>query len=176
MNNCLYCKSDSLQFLTENEPFTYKGKTVQRPVVFTHCEDCGREYSVKQQILKNEAVVRDVKKSIDGLLTSEEIKQARIQLGLTQEQARKVFGGGTNAFSKYERGEVSQSMAMDSLIRVCLDYPIVFRDLMNKAGISLATTIDVYEDNVIEYPFNDIEKLKHLKSTKSIDPIKKKYG
>lgn len=175
MNNCLYCKSDSLQFLTENEAYTYKGKTVQRPVEFTHCENCGREYIFKQQILKNEAVVRDVKKSIDGLLTSEEIKQTRIQLKLTQEQARKVFGGGKNAFSKYERGEVAQSAAMDKLIRVCLDYPAVFRDLMAKVGISAATIIHDYEDNdnIIEYPIKSTSK---LKATKHIDRVSKKYA
>jgi HTH-type transcriptional regulator/antitoxin MqsA len=33
-----------------------------------------------------------------------------------------MFGGGLNAFSKYERGEVIQSEAMDKLIRVSCRY------------------------------------------------------
>jgi len=136
MKNCIYCKSDSLKVLTETEEFTYKDKTVQIPVVFTLCDNCQREYIVKQQILKNEAAVRDVKKSIDGLLTSTEIKQARDKLNLTQEQASLVFGGGKNAFSKYERAEVSQSKSMDKLIRTCLHHPNAFKDLLAQAGIS----------------------------------------
>jgi len=43
-------------------------------------------------------------------------------LGLTQHAASSIFGGGLNAFSKYERGEVIQSKAMDKLIRVSCRY------------------------------------------------------
>ncbi|MCB1595825.1 MAG: type II toxin-antitoxin system MqsA family antitoxin, partial [Xanthomonadales bacterium] len=118
MYHCIYCKSDSVNVITENEEFTYKGKSVQIPVEFTLCDNCDKEYIDTKQILKNEAVVRDAKKSIDGLLTSAEIKKAREDLGLTQAQASLVFGGGRNAFSKYERAEVTQSNAMDKLIRV----------------------------------------------------------
>ncbi|WP_354470402.1 type II toxin-antitoxin system MqsA family antitoxin [Marinobacterium sp. MBR-109] len=34
-----------------------------------------------------------------------------------------MLGGGRNAFSKYERGEVAQSVAMDRIIRVCQTHP-----------------------------------------------------
>jgi HTH-type transcriptional regulator/antitoxin MqsA len=124
---------------TENEEFTYKGKTVQIPVEFSLCGNCNKEYIVKQQILKNEAVVRDAKKAIDGLLTSTEIKLARETLGLTQAQASQVFGGGRNAFSKYERAEVAQSVAMDKLIKLCLDFPEVFERLLVDEGIVMDT-------------------------------------
>ncbi len=63
--------------------------------------------------MTHECVMR--RKKSDGLLTSSEIYEARITLGLTQESASLVFGGGKNAFSKYERAEVSQSVAMDKL-------------------------------------------------------------
>ena len=39
-----------------------------------------------------------------------------------QKQITSVFGGGLNAFSKYERGEIIQSEAMDKLIRVTCRY------------------------------------------------------
>jgi HTH-type transcriptional regulator/antitoxin MqsA len=46
----------------------------------------------------------------------------------------RVFGGGRNAFSKYERGEVSQSVAMDKLIRVCLKHRDVFQELVREVN------------------------------------------
>ena len=38
----------------------------------------------------------------------------RKRLSLTQAQAARLMGGGDNAFSKYERGEITQSAAMNS--------------------------------------------------------------
>lgn len=44
------------------------------------------------------------KARIDGLLTPGEIKQIRMKLKLTQKQAATIFGGGVNAFNRYEKG------------------------------------------------------------------------
>ena len=92
-----------------------------------------------------------LKKAVDGLLTSTEILEARENLGLTQEQASLVFGGGRNAFSKYERAEVSQSSSMDKLIRMCLKHPNVFRELLTEAGIETPQEQLCYEDNIVSY-------------------------
>ena len=98
------------------------------------CNSCEREFISKPQILNNEAALRIAKKEFDGLLSSEEIVCARQELSLTQEQASRVFGGGRNAFSKYERGEVSQSVAMDKLIRICLNHRDVFQELAREVN------------------------------------------
>jgi len=129
MSECKYCKSTNIEHKEEQELIAYKGNKINISVEFSICRKCGREFISKQQILNNDARVRDAKKTADGLLTSFEIYEARVKLGLTQEQASIVFGGGKNAFSKYERAEVSQSIAMDKLIRVCLRHPKVFIEL-----------------------------------------------
>jgi HTH-type transcriptional regulator/antitoxin MqsA len=129
MSKCKYCKSTNIEHKKEQELITYKGKDLNISVEFSICCKCGREFISKPQILNNDARVRDAKKVADGLLTSSEIYEARVKLGLTQEQASIIFGGGKNAFSKYERAEVSQSIAMDKLIKVCLRHPKVFREL-----------------------------------------------
>jgi len=77
------------------------------------------------------------KRRADGLLSPEEIRHAREALGLTQHKAAEVFGGGRNAFSKYERGEVAQSVAMDRLIRLCLAHPKMLSELMTEPTKSL---------------------------------------
>ena len=129
MTNCKLCKSEDVSDYVEAEEITYKGSTLQVSIAYSLCNNCDREFISKPQILQNESALRAVKKDYDGLLSSEEIIRARRTLSLTQEQAARVFGGGRNAFSKYERGEVSQSVAMDKLIRICLNHREVFHEL-----------------------------------------------
>lgn len=129
MTNCKLCKSEDVSGYVEAEEITYKGSTLQVSIAYSLCNNCDREFISKPQILQNEAALRAAKKDYDGLLSSEEIIRARRTLSLTQEQAARVFGGGRNAFSKYERGEVSQSVAMDKLIRICLNHREVFHEL-----------------------------------------------
>jgi HTH-type transcriptional regulator/antitoxin MqsA len=59
-------------------------------------------------------------------------------LGLTQETASKIFGGGENAFSKYESGKVAQSAAMDRLLRLAYEFPFVFHWLMAFSGCAVS--------------------------------------
>ena len=129
MTNCKLCKSEDVSDYDEVEEISYKGSTLQVSIAYSLCNNCDREFISKPQILQNEAALRAAKKDYDGLLSSEEIIRARRTLSLTQEQAARVFGGGRNAFSKYERGEVSQSVAMDKLIRICLNHREVFHEL-----------------------------------------------
>ena len=129
MTNCKLCKSEDVSDYVEAEEISYKGSTLQVSIAYSLCNNCDREFISKPQILQNEAALRAAKKDYDGLLSAEEIISARRELSLTQEQAARVFGGGRNAFSKYERGEVSQSVAMDKLIRICLNHREVFHEL-----------------------------------------------
>ena len=129
MTNCKICKSEDVSGFVEVEDISYKGNDLQVSIAYSVCNNCDREFVSKPQIIQNELALRAVKKTFDGLLSSEEIVRAREELSLTQEQAARVFGGGRNAFSKYERGEVSQSVAMDKLIRICLNHRNIFREL-----------------------------------------------
>jgi HTH-type transcriptional regulator/antitoxin MqsA len=137
MTHCKICKSEDVKSLTAVEHVTYKGHELQVPMEYSVCGGCGREFVSKLQILSGERVCRNARKKFDGLLSSEAVAQARKKLAITQEQAALIFGGGKNAFSKYERGEVSQSVAMDRLMRVCLKHDSVFLELALKAGVEL---------------------------------------
>ena len=99
------------------------------------CSHCDHESSSSAQYIRNHIKIQDEKRRLSGLLTSTEIKEVRRKLHLTQEQAAKVFGGGENAFSKYERGEVIQSEAMDKLLRLATDSYIAER-LLTTSGIN----------------------------------------
>lgn len=126
---CFAC--DSKRFLAKSdvERIQYKIERLLVPMSFTVCEGCGYEFVATEQILANDRAVLAAKRNHDGLLTPAEIRAAREALGLTQLQAANIFGGGKNAFSKYERGEVTQSEAMDKLIRLCVKHPKLLGEL-----------------------------------------------
>jgi len=59
------------------------------------------------------------------------IKAIRKELGLTQEQAGRLVGGGPRAFQKYERGAVSPSEAAIGLLEVLARHPEAVKTLEN---------------------------------------------
>jgi HTH-type transcriptional regulator/antitoxin MqsA len=87
------------------------------------CERCGADPVFADQIRRNHRRIADAKRRVDGMLTGDGIRALRDRLGLTQQDAAALFGGGTNAFSKYERGDVIQSDSMDRLLKLMAARP-----------------------------------------------------
>ena len=110
---------------SSSETYEYKGKTFSIPnIEYSVCRECGYDVVLPRQQRQSDALVRDARREIDGLLTGQEIKTIREDLGLTQTAAAHLLGGGPNAFSKYERGEVTQSLAMDRLLRLLFEFRV----------------------------------------------------
>lgn len=67
--------------------------------------------------------------AMDGLLKKNmkaralEIKNLRKRIKLTQIEAGKIFGGGVNAFSRYERGQTVPPKATLKLLRLLNRHP-----------------------------------------------------
>jgi putative zinc finger/helix-turn-helix YgiT family protein len=57
------------------------------------------------------------------LLTPQEIRQGREELGLTQKQFANLLGVGEATVSRWETGAQIQQRAMDRFLRVCLASP-----------------------------------------------------
>ncbi len=122
-NICPICETGTLSKQVHTGEIQYRDRTVQVPnLEYSQCDNCGSDPVLAEQAKHNQVLFSDAKREIDGLLSSSDIRKARRYLGLTQHAASAVFGGGLNAFSKYERGEVIQSEAMDKLIRVSCRY------------------------------------------------------
>ena len=99
------------------ETYRYKGQQFSlSDSEYSVCRECGFDVVLPHQKRRNEARIRDEHRRIDGLLTGRQIKAIRRRLRLTQAEAARLMGGGDNAFSKYERGEVTQSVAMNQLL------------------------------------------------------------
>ena len=59
-----------------------------------------------------------LKARAENLVLPEEVRRIRKKLGLNQQRAGSLLGGGPNAFHKYESGEVLPSKAISNLLRV----------------------------------------------------------
>jgi HTH-type transcriptional regulator/antitoxin MqsA len=100
------------------------------------CRHCKSEPMFPDEIRRNQLRITDAKRQADGLLSGHQIRKARELLGLSQQEAATIFGGGTNGFSKYERGETAQSVAMDRLLRLVMADPSKLDQLRAMAGMS----------------------------------------
>jgi HTH-type transcriptional regulator/antitoxin MqsA len=123
-NICPICETGTLSNQVHTGEIQYRKRTVHvTGLEYSRCDSCGADPVLAKQAKRNQLRYSDTKRATDGLLSSADIRTARRYLGLTQHAASSVFGGGLNAFSKYERGEVIQSEAMDKLIRLTCRYP-----------------------------------------------------
>lgn len=162
MHRCNACGSANATLREEQEYVRYRNGHVSVSLAFCVCNECGHEFIPRDVIKMNDAAIRDAKRSHDGLSTPGDIQRSRRLLGLTQEEAAEAFGGGANAFSKYERGEVTQSVAMDRLIRLCVNHPELLDEIRSGFHeVSTLRQVDGVRDILIEdwhnesYPAND---------------------
>lgn len=127
---CPICEAGQLSPAQHDLNIQHAGQTlVVRKLEHAVCDACGADPVLTTQIRRNQCRIADAKRSTDKMLTSDEIRSLREQLGLTQQDAAELFGGGTNAFSKYERGDVIQSVAMDRLLRLAAAQPALLDQL-----------------------------------------------
>ncbi|MCY0852602.1 type II toxin-antitoxin system MqsA family antitoxin [Cupriavidus sp. D39] len=120
---CDVCGEGHVASIHGHNEIEHKGGMYQVPFVMSRCDECGSDYASAADMRQNKRAVVELRKGLDGLLTGHEIFAIRSAAGLTQGQAAKLFGGGPVAFSKYESGDVTQSLAMDKLIRVAAQVP-----------------------------------------------------
>jgi HTH-type transcriptional regulator / antitoxin MqsA len=91
---------------------TYKGHsiTVDMPGWYGDHPDDG-VFDGEDMKISDRALHR-LKARAEGLLEPEEIRRVRKRLGLTQEAAGDLIGGGPRAFQKYEAGDLLPSRAI----------------------------------------------------------------
>lgn len=133
---CPICEEGHLESATYTGELDHSGNTLKIDgLECWQCPSCGADPVFPDQVRRNHRRYQDARRQADGLLVGSEIESVRKRLGLTQHQAAMVFGGGQNAFSKYERGEVIQSQAMDRLLRLAIDSERNFELLKRWAGV-----------------------------------------
>jgi len=97
------------------------------------CNSCDEGILNGESIAKTEKAFEDFKTKIDGFLSPEEIRHIRKEiLKITQEEAARIFGGGKNGFSRYERGEIKPLPAVSNLLKMLERHPEDLKYLLDK--------------------------------------------
>src|SRR5262249_18891333 len=128
---CQSCESRKGMTRFENETFTveHTGMTATVEGLSGWGGDAGGEVKSAAASAGRYAGGGDELVWRDRARQSREIRRIRRKLGLSQAAAARLTGGGHNAFSRYERGEVAPLPAVVNLFRLLDKHPELLKDL-----------------------------------------------
>ena len=129
MKQCLACGGGPLKRATKKVTFEYKGHMFTYDQPGTWCNECGEAFLEKSDKQATDPLLVDFQARIDGCLTTNDIRQIRKKLGLTQKQAGKIIGGGVNAFSRYETGKAYPTRGTENFLRLLDRHPELLKEL-----------------------------------------------
>ena len=135
---CPTCGIGKLVAGTRNVPYTYKGKrTVIKAVKAQYCNNpkCREVVMEMDESARMSREMLAFNKTVNAKLTPIDLlPSVRQRFNLTQQQAAKVFGGGPNAFSRYESGKTKPPLALVQLFKVLDKHPDLFKEVTSVAG------------------------------------------
>jgi HTH-type transcriptional regulator/antitoxin MqsA len=94
----------------------YKGASMTFEMPGWYCETSDESIHTGEDMKVSDRALNRLKAATEGLPLPEEIKRIRVKLGLTQEVAGELIGGGPRAFQKYEAGDLLPSRAIGSAL------------------------------------------------------------
>ena len=127
---CPVCGAAELIHDTRDLPYTYKGESTTIPAVTANfCPAC--EESITD-LTETDRVMREMQtfnKQVNAAYVDPSfIFSVRKKLALDQREAAEIFGGGINAFSRYENGKTKPPLALVKLFKLLDRHP----DLLNE--------------------------------------------
>lgn len=131
---CPICSATELIHDTRDLPYTYKGEsTVIALVTSDFCPACAESIL---NTTESDRVMREMRafsKHVNAAYVDPSyIANMRKKLALDQREAAEIFGGGINAFSRYENGKTKPPLALVKLLKVLERHP----DLLNEVRMA----------------------------------------
>lgn len=140
---CPACESGEWQPKSD-EKYVFRLGRKMHQVTGLHyaiCNECGTRGYLPGQRKANRALINKYQQTLLGYVSPSDVLAVREKYLLTQKQANEIFGGGSQGFSKWERGITNPAGPTARLIKVALKYPEVMRDLAKEAGITIESSI-----------------------------------
>jgi len=123
MKTCPACGSTNMVFESRDIPFDYKHEhLVVEQVRGWFCQSCNEALFADGEGVRYAAALDSFVDTVDRH-QAEELQRIRRKLHLTQKEAAKLFGGGVNAFSEYERGVTKPAKSTIILLKVLDKHP-----------------------------------------------------
>ncbi len=127
---CPVCGAAELIHDTRGLPYTYKGETTVIPAVTgDFCPACSEAILDREQGDRYSELTGMFQRQVNAAYVDPAyIARVRKKLHLDQREAAEIFGGGINAFSRYENGKTNPAMALVKLRKGLDRHP----DLLNE--------------------------------------------
>jgi HTH-type transcriptional regulator/antitoxin MqsA len=127
---CPVCGAAELIHDTRDLSYTYKGETtVIAAVAGDFCPACAESVLDAAESNRVMREMRAFSKQVNAAIIDPVfITHVRKKLDLDQREAAEIFGGGINAFSRYENGKTKPPLALVKLLKLLDRHP----DLLNE--------------------------------------------
>lgn len=122
---CPVCGAAELIHDTRDLPYTYKGETTSIPAVTgDFCPACAESILDAAESDRVMQEMREFSKQVNAAIVDPNfIVKVRKKLKIDQREAAEIFGGGVNAFSRYENGKTKPPLALVKLLKVLDRHP-----------------------------------------------------
>jgi HTH-type transcriptional regulator / antitoxin MqsA len=130
---CVACGKGTLETGMRDIDYTYKGETtVIQNVRGEFCAACSEAVLDKDEAARVSALMLEFNKSVNASLVDPIfVSRIRKKLALDQREAGEIFGGGPNAFSRYENGKTKPPLALVKLLKVLERHPDLLAEIRN---------------------------------------------
>ena len=122
---CPACGAAELIHDTRDITYTYKGETTVIPAVTADfCPACNESITDAAESNRVLREMREFNRQVNAAIVDPAfITNVRKKLALDQREAAAIFGGGANAFSRYENGKTKPSLALVKLFKLLDHHP-----------------------------------------------------
>lgn len=128
---CPACGAAELVHATRDMQYVYKGQSTQiTAITGEYCPACSEVVLEATQADRYGEAVRAFCRQVNSAAFDPGfIARTRKKLALDQREAAEIFGGGVNAFSRYENGTTEPPVALVKLFRVLDRHPELLNEI-----------------------------------------------
>ena len=128
---CPVCGAAELIHDTRDLPYTYKGETtIIAAVTGDFCPACAESILDAAESNRVMREMRAFSKQVNAAIVDPGfITEVRKKLDLDQREAAEIFGGGINAFSRYENGKTKPPLSLVKLLKVLERHPDLLSEI-----------------------------------------------
>ena len=128
---CPTCGKGKLVHDTRDVAYAYKGETTTFPNVTgdfcTACDEYVLEMNESRRVMD---LMHEFGRQVNAAYVDPDyIAQVRKKLQLDQKEAGELFGGGANAFSRYENGRTKPPLSLVKLLKVLDRHPDLLEEV-----------------------------------------------
>ena len=132
---CPICGEQDLMYDSKNMEYAYKGKSIIIPdVQGEYCPACGEGVLALDESKRVNNIMLAFNKQVNAAAVDPEfISRVRKKLKLDQKKAAEIFGGGVNAFSRYETGKTRPPLSLVHLLDILDHHPELLSGCISRA-------------------------------------------